>query len=411
MAPNNWLAPLQALPTIKVSTPTAFALGLSVSYLLLVRCLRFRSLRKLERKHVNLLKDPYSMSYKTAQKIMLHNSLYEMPWMNLQAGVHGLLKTYGIASGTKLLVQTRQLTSKEKVGKRVEDTGVLLAEITASDIDSERAMRALSKVNWLHSRYTNRISNDEMLHTLSVFALEAIHFIDRWEWRKLTDLEKVARFVFWREIGLRMGIRDIPESVEAFEEWTETYEKTDMVFAETNRICMDTTVNMTLRQLPKWTHGFFKNIASVFLEKRALHAVGWPDPPRWVSILVLSTLHTRAWILRNLCLPRLWAVEPLMNPDKDGRIYRKIYLFEPWYIKDNAWTRWKTWLGSKGTLSPGAKFKSDGYLPEELGPLEFETASKEPVRKQAAAMCEFANRRDVKISGCPFAYGDDLRWL
>jgi hypothetical protein len=44
------------------------------------------------------------------------------------------------------------------------------------------------------------------------------------------------------------------------------------------------------------------------------------------------------------------------------------------------------WGGSKGTLSPGTQFKSEGYLREELGPLEFERASREPVREQAVAM-------------------------
>jgi hypothetical protein len=49
------------------------------------------------------------------------------------------------------------------------------------------------------------------------------------------------------------------------------------------------------------------------------------------------------------------------------------------------------WLGSKRTLSFGTKFKSEGYLPEELGPLEFERASMEPVREQAVAMGEYTN--------------------
>jgi hypothetical protein len=81
----------------------------------------------------------------------------------------------------------------------------------------------------------------------------------------------------------------------------------------------------------------------------------------------------------------------LPKRDTDGRIYRKTYLFEPWYVKDNMWTRWTTWL-------------------EELGPLEFERASREPVREQAVAMGEYTDRTDGKLPGCPFAFGDELRW-
>jgi hypothetical protein len=72
-----------------------------------VQHIRFRSLRKLEEEHAALLSEPYTMSYKTAQEIMQHNLLYEMPYINILAGQYGLVKTYGIASGTKLLVQTR----------------------------------------------------------------------------------------------------------------------------------------------------------------------------------------------------------------------------------------------------------------------------------------------------------------
>jgi hypothetical protein len=49
-------------------------------------------------------------------------------------------------------------------------------------------------------------------------------------------------------------------------------------------------------------------------------------------------------------------------------------------------------------------------LPEELGPVEFEKASKEPVRKQAEAMREYVGKSEVKRFGCPFAFGDELCW-
>ena len=66
--------------------------------------------------------------------------------------------------------------------------------------------------------------------------------------------------------------------------------------------------------------------------------------------------------------------------------------------------------GRKGTLSPGTQFKSEGYVREERGPIEFERASREPVREQAVAMGEYTNRTDGKLPGCPFAFGDELRW-
>jgi hypothetical protein len=398
------------LSKLNIASTVPLEILLPVSYLLLVRYLRFRRLHRLERKYATLIEDPYAMSYKTAQEIRSLSLLNEMPFMSSLGGQGALLKTYTIASGTKLLVQTRQLSSEAKVAKRMEDTSVLGTEITMGDIDSERAMQALAKLNWLHSRYKKVISNEEMLHTLSVSMLEPIRYIDRFEWRRFTKLEKVATFVFWREIGLRMGIRDIPETVEALQEWTANYEKHAMVLSSDNRILADTFMALILRGKPKWAHRFLKNVNSALLEERVLRCLGWPDPPRWVAVLVESLLYTRAWMVRNLFLPRLRDIKRLPKMDADGRIYRKRYAFEPWYIKDNTWTRWSIWLRSKGKLSPGPDFKSNGYLPEELGPIEFEKMSKEPVKQQADAMREYIASADGKLVGCPFAFGDELCW-
>jgi hypothetical protein len=411
---DNLTSPTPSLPSTPIiplpSCSWSTTLILLLRYLLIVRALRFRRLHALKKKHAALLKDPYAMPYKTAHAILKLHMLSEMPYIHSLATQWALPKTYGIASGTKLLVQTRQLTSESKVGKRAEDTGVLLVEILVGDIDSERGMRALSKINWLHARYKKVISNDEMLHTLAMFVLEPIRFIQRYEWRGLTELERVARFVYWREIGLRMGMVGIPGSLGELEEWTERYEAEAMVFAESNRACADTTIELYLEGAPRWLHGFVRSVTCALLEERVLRAVGWADPPEWVVRLVVGTLRVRAWMIRHLFLPRLWDKDPVPKQGEDGRLYRNWFVFEPWYIKDNTWRRWMTWLGSKGRLCPGEDFKSTGYLPEELGPVEFEKASKEPVRKQAEAMREYVGKSEVKGFGCPFAFGDELCW-
>lgn len=46
----------------------------------------------------------------------------------------------------------------------------------------------------------------------------------RYGFRDMTTAEKLANFVSWRDIGIRMGIKDIPEDLEALEKWQEEYE-------------------------------------------------------------------------------------------------------------------------------------------------------------------------------------------
>lgn len=45
-----------------------------------------------------------------------------------------------------------------------------------------------------------------MLYTLSLFVTEPIRFIDAYEWRSLTELEKCALGTYWKSVGDAMGI-------------------------------------------------------------------------------------------------------------------------------------------------------------------------------------------------------------
>jgi hypothetical protein len=51
---------------------------------------------------------------------------------------------------------------------------------------------------------------------------------------------------------------------------------------------------------------------------------------------------------------------------------------------------------------PGPKYKSNGFLVEELGPVEYEQISKEAVAKEAEEMQDYASKGDTLALGCPF---------
>jgi hypothetical protein len=83
--------------------------------------------------------------------------------------------------------RTAQLMTVKTGGRRYVDTGVLIRDFTSSPFDSTRHATALARMNWLHSRYD--ISNDDMLYTLSVFVTCPQRWLERFEWRGLTELE------------------------------------------------------------------------------------------------------------------------------------------------------------------------------------------------------------------------------
>jgi len=52
----------------------------------------------------------------------------------------------------------------------------------------------MARMNYIHSRYqkAGKISNNDMLYTLSVFITEPISWVDKYEWRVMSDAEKNA---------------------------------------------------------------------------------------------------------------------------------------------------------------------------------------------------------------------------
>jgi hypothetical protein len=59
---------------------------------------------------------------------------------------------------------------------------------------SERVCSAIALMNYLHSWYqkAGKISNDDLLYTLSLFVLEVERWVRLYDWRTLTPLEMCA---------------------------------------------------------------------------------------------------------------------------------------------------------------------------------------------------------------------------
>ena len=107
--------------------------------------------------------------------------------------------------------------------RRYDDTSILVAEMCEWGYETGRGKEALERMNWAHGHY--KIANDDFLYVLSTFVFEPIRWIDAFGWRPTCANERLGYYCFWREIGKRMGIADIPASYEAFETWSREYER------------------------------------------------------------------------------------------------------------------------------------------------------------------------------------------
>ena len=81
--------------------------------------------------------------------------------------------------------------------------------------DSEHGTRAIARMNAIHGRL--KISNADFLYVLSTFVFVPIDWVARFGWRPLVEGERTALFHFWRGVGTRMHIADIPADYAEFE--------------------------------------------------------------------------------------------------------------------------------------------------------------------------------------------------
>ncbi len=236
---------------------------------------------------------------KDCQQISYLVSCYEFPWDTTRSLEFALFRVFGVAKGTPLLVQTGEFVQRTQ--KRYDDTVLILSEILESGgYDTPRGHAALVRMNKQHGRF--QIPNDEYLYTLSTFIFEPIRWNERYGWRPLTEIEKQASYYFWYELGTRMGIKDIPESLEAFERFNLDFEAKEFRYSPDNEIVAMATRNLMLSWfLPKSLWKIGAPLVHAMLDDRLLNAVGMKPAPRWLQRLVRGSVWLRGRLLA--CLP------------------------------------------------------------------------------------------------------------
>lgn len=160
---------------------------------------------------------------------------------------------------------------------------MLIREFCFQTPGSPRFVAALARMNYIHSVYqqSGKIRNSDMLYTLSLFALEPVRWIERYEWRCLTDLELSAIGTFWKQIGTDMKIdmttldsaTDGLGWLNSIDGWSRRYEELEMVPASTNKITADVTTKLLLWTLPTCLQPLGFRVVSVLLEDRLRSAM------------------------------------------------------------------------------------------------------------------------------------------
>lgn len=238
---------------------------------------------------------------------------YEFPYETQRSLEFALFRTFAVPSISSLLASSGQFAAHGQ--KRYDDTAIIIAEIAENGYDSPRGREAIRRMNHLHHRFS--ISNNDYLYVLSTFVFEPSRFGRLLSWREATYSEKIANFIFWREIGRRMAIHNIPETLEAFEQFNRDYERDYFRFAETNHQVAESSLQVFLSWYPLLLRPIARQAIYALMDDVLLQGVGFPIPPRWWRWLVRKGFRVRAAIVR--WLPR--RSKPFLLTKSDIRTY------------------------------------------------------------------------------------------
>ncbi len=229
-------------------------------------------------------------------KIMYLSFGYEFSWDSIRSLEIALYRTYCVPSISALLDRTGEF--RERTQRRYDDTSLIMSEICKYGYLEGRGKEALERMNWAHAHY--KISNDDFLYVLSTFIYEPIYWIDKYGWRPTCEQERKGYYYFWREVGKRMLINDIPPGYEEFEQWKQNYEAKHFIFAETNNRVGKLTRDLFASWFPRILTPMVRYTIYAMLDDAMLMSFGFPKPAPFMRSLVSASLKLRGKIVRLL---------------------------------------------------------------------------------------------------------------
>ena len=233
---------------------------------------------------------------KDHQRIVFLSTRVDFPFDTTRALELALFRTFGVPSISALLHRTGEF--ERRAQKRYDDTDIIVSEMMEHGYDSERGRAALARMNAIHGRF--KIANEDFLYVLSTFVFEPIRFNARFGWRRMTEPEKLALFYFWRAVGERMGIRDIPARYDEFERYSQDYEARRYRFTEANLAVGAATRDLFAGWFPSPFRPLVRQAIYTLLDEPTRRAFGFPAPNAAIAGLVIGAMKARAVALRFL---------------------------------------------------------------------------------------------------------------
>ena len=231
-----------------------------------------------------------------AQAIVHRMACHDFAWDMTRALELALFRTYCVPSISGLLDRTGEFAKRPQ--KRYDDTDLIVSTLMEEGYESEAGRAAIERINAIHGRFS--IGNDDFLYVLSTFVFVPLAWFERFGRRRPTGEEREAVFAFWREVGVRMSIHDLPDTIGEFEDFHREYARNHSVYAESNRHVGDATRNLFASWFPSPLRPLVRAAIPALLDETSRQAFGFREPPAWLSSTVIAALRIRGMLLRVL---------------------------------------------------------------------------------------------------------------
>jgi hypothetical protein len=146
---------------------------------------------------------------------------YEFPWDSKLGLNLAFNRSFSLPTIAAVHVRSGELLRHTR--KRVDDTGLLMYEMLLHGFDHPRGRDAVRRTNQIHRHYD--IAADDYRYVLGCLVVVPIRWLQRYGWRQPCCHERTAVYHYYRELGSRMGITDIPGSYPEFAAWFDEHDR------------------------------------------------------------------------------------------------------------------------------------------------------------------------------------------
>jgi hypothetical protein len=231
-----------------------------------------------------------------AEEIYRLHTTVEFPWDVQRALELALFRTYAVPSIGELLDTTQEFARRTQ--KRYDDTGLLLSAPVVHGLDSAKGKEAIRRINAIHRQFD--ISQDDFLYVLSTFVVVPIRFVERWGWRPVTEHERIATHEYYKGLGRRMAIDDIPDSWQELADFGDAYEAKHFTRTRETRAVADATVALVASWARPLPEAALRPFLHALMDAPLRAAFGYPAAPAPIRVAVTAGLRARAAVERRM---------------------------------------------------------------------------------------------------------------